>query len=87
MATHTLKAWPNFFEAVRKGIKTFEIRKNDRGFRVGDILNLNEYDPSRKTYSGNVLEMKVTYLLSDPHFGLQDGYVVMGIVPRSFHEF
>ncbi|MCX7610250.1 MAG: DUF3850 domain-containing protein [Ignavibacterium sp.] len=40
MAVHKLKIYPEFFKEVCSGKKTFEIRKNDRGFQVGDILLL-----------------------------------------------
>lgn len=42
---HELKIWPQFYQAVADGSKTFEIRKNDRGFQKGDIVFLKEYDP------------------------------------------
>ena len=37
---HELKTWPQFWPALCDGSKTFELRKNDRGFEVGDILIL-----------------------------------------------
>lgn len=40
MTKHTLKLNDRYFDAVANGIKTFEIRKDDRGFRVGDTLVL-----------------------------------------------
>lgn len=43
MAIHKLKIDSKYFDAVRKGFKTFEIRKNDRNFEVGDKLILQEY--------------------------------------------
>lgn len=43
---HPLKTWPNFFELIESGVKTFELRKNDRNYRAGDILFLQEWDPS-----------------------------------------
>ena len=43
---HELKIWPQYFERVRDGSKTFEIRKNDRGFQFGDEVVLREYDPT-----------------------------------------
>ncbi|HBD0694848.1 TPA: DUF3850 domain-containing protein, partial [Enterococcus faecalis] len=39
---HTLKIETEFFKAVKERRKTFEIRKNDRNFQVGDILILEE---------------------------------------------
>jgi len=41
---HEHKILPEFFEAVILGFKTFEIRKNDRDYKVGDIVFLNEME-------------------------------------------
>lgn len=85
---HQLKTWPPFFEAISDGRKTFEVRKNDRGFNAGDVLWLREYDPNadvygreERKYTGNEMRMLVTYVLSGEGFGVKDGYVVMGIKP------
>lgn len=43
---HELKIWPQYFCRVVDGSKTFEIRKNDRGFQPGDTVKLMEYDPT-----------------------------------------
>ena len=45
MVVHELKTWPYEFAAVRAGTKKYEIRKNDRNFKVGDGLLLNEWYP------------------------------------------
>lgn len=45
MKTHKLKTWPTYFQAVRSGKKTFEIRKNDRNYQVNDVLVLEEWKP------------------------------------------
>ena len=76
--THALKTWPEYFEEMREGRKKFEIRYNDRAFRVGDILLLREYLPTTKCYTGRELKAVVTYML-DFHVGLVDGYVGMSI--------
>jgi hypothetical protein len=41
---HKLKTWPPFFKDVLLRKKRFELRKNDRDFRVGDEVILVEYD-------------------------------------------
>jgi len=40
MQTHELKCWPTYFDAVARGEKTFEVRKNDRFFQQGDTVVL-----------------------------------------------
>jgi hypothetical protein len=42
---HELKTWTEFFQAVKSGAKTFEIRENDRDYKVGDVLWLREFLP------------------------------------------
>ncbi|WP_032470160.1 DUF3850 domain-containing protein [Vibrio metoecus] len=37
---HTLKIEPRYLDAVLSGLKTFEIRKNDRDYCVGDTFVL-----------------------------------------------
>lgn len=74
MKVHDIKIKPNFLADIVSGVKTFEIRKNDRGYKKGDILNLQEYENGE--YTGNELKVKVTYI---PDFYLPDNYVVMGI--------
>ena len=79
MTEHTLKTWPEFFDAVKDGRKTFEVRKNDRGYQTGDRLILEKYDPKNPTkyIHANALLVKVTYVLNG--FGLENGYVAMGL--------
>ena len=79
---HTLKCWPAYFEAIEHGIKTFDVRKNDRGvmgFAVGDTLTFEEWHPGAKEYTGNVSAgWRVCYVLRD-FPGIEPGYCVMGI--------
>lgn len=46
MKTHKLKTLPAYFDAVERGDKTFELRNNDRDFQAGDVLLLEEFDPT-----------------------------------------
>lgn len=77
--THELKCWPEYFLAVRDGRKPFEVRKNDRDFRTGDALILREWNPFRESYTGHRCNVDVTYVLHGGQFGIEKGYVVMGI--------
>jgi hypothetical protein len=76
---HELKLNSEYFPLVREGIKTFEIRKNDRDFRVGDILRLREWINSNENGdydSGGFIDAEVLYITN---FMQVDDYVVMAI--------
>ncbi len=77
-ATHVLKTWPQFFAAVADGRKAFEIRKNDRDFRVGDVLVVGEFDPDVQQFTGRSVRRIVTYITDFPP-ALIAGYVVLGL--------
>lgn len=62
---HKVKSWTWFFQAISKGDKLHDLRKNDRDFKVGDTLLLQEYDPVTGTYTGQELKVKITYITSN----------------------
>lgn len=82
---HELKILPEYFNAVISGEKTFEIRKNDRPFKKGDLLALNEYDGHY--YTGNSCVVYIDYILNDPKNEFcKSGYVVMSIKPCAVYR-
>lgn len=83
---HELKIWPTYFQAVRDGRKQFEVRKDDRGFQVGDDLLLKEFIPAdyyehgeKEEYTGEILHRKVSCILKGGKVGIKKGYVVLGL--------
>lgn len=76
---HQLKQASIYFEDVTLGIKPFEVRKNDRNFKIGDYLGLNELNPDGKE-TGRCALFRVTYILDNPEY-CKEGYVVLGIQP------
>lgn len=52
MVTHKLKIIQPFFDDVKNGIKKFELRENDRDFKVGDEVYLQEYDMVHHSFGG-----------------------------------
>lgn len=76
---HALKTLPEYFDAVIRGRKTFEIRLNDRDFHVGDYLALNEFYPVHG-YTGKSCMVQVDYILNNPDY-LQPGYVALAFKP------
>jgi len=75
---HDLKTIEPYFTDVLCGDKTFEIRKNDRGFKPFDVLILKEY--KRGEFTGREIRKKIGYVLEDAEqFGLKDGYVILAL--------
>lgn len=75
---HALRIFPQYFKCVKNGTKTFEIRKNDRDFHKGDILQLYEYDKAKGLYTGRVCAVTVLYVLKNCD-GLSKDYCIMSI--------
>lgn len=74
--THDLKILPEYFTAVCSGEKTFEVRKDDRPFQVGDTLKLHEINCGVLTQ--RVVTVEVTYILRHPEY-CKEGYCILGI--------
>lgn len=83
---HELKSWPKYFQAVRDGLKTFEIRKNDRNFKVGDELFLREWDPETEVYSGRTMSLYVPYIATHCQALPVSDIVVMSVLLMSTRE-
>lgn len=92
MTEHKLKCWPVYFDAIKRGDKTFEARFNDRGFQAGDIVVL------MRTYEGNEnhvepapvgsgrtalheLRFRIGWVLTGGKFGVMDGWCVFSLLP------
>ena len=75
---HRLKIMPEFFQAVVDGSKTFELRKDDRGYKVGDELVLCEWDG--QAFTGRECRCDISYILKE-YDGLNPDYAILGIVP------
>lgn len=74
---HALKILPEYFKVVGKE-KPFEVRKDDRGFQVGDTLWLQEWN-EENGYTGQDRKFTVSYILRGEQWGLMDGYCVLGL--------
>ncbi|MCT4420249.1 DUF3850 domain-containing protein [Leuconostoc falkenbergense] len=97
MKIHELKLDTFYFDDVKNRLKTFEIRKNDRDYQVGDLLSLSRFEDGKylKTKSGfysnkenglkaAILNEADTILMVVTYitdYEQKDGYVVMGIEP------
>lgn len=80
--THTIKIKESFADAIMNGDRTFEVRKNDRGYQKGDIVVFQAIEdtaslPLSIVHPINHNKYVITYVLSD--WGIEKGYVVFGI--------
>lgn len=78
MKVHELKTVNPFFENVWSGLKDFEVRKNDRDFKVGDRVKLVEFGEA-KNYTPRYILKDIKYILQGGQYGIADGYVVLGL--------
>ena len=76
---HEIKLLEDYCDAVLSGEKTFEVRKNDRGYQKGDHVSFTPVDRSYLKFYHPVSEKEyeITYVHSG--LGLENGYVVFGI--------
>lgn len=78
MKVHYLKTIPKYFREAARGNKPFEVRKNDRYFKVGDVVQLEEWLPEEKKYTGRSVCGVITYVLSERKY-CKKGFVILGI--------
>lgn len=79
---HKLKTIQPFYDEVIEGIKKFEVRLNDRDFKVGDQLRLLEFDVENQRVSGwGTPLLKIVYILDNPKY-CKDGFVIIGFEPQ-----
>lgn len=89
---HELKTLPSYFQAILDGTKTFELRRNDRDFKVGDTLLLKEWNIGEcdltgpepiiiqeQGYTGREIKKIIAYIFKGGKFGLHKNYVILGI--------
>lgn len=81
--THALKTVPPFFKDIVEGKKTFEVRKHDRLFKVGDRLLLQEFHGDK--YTGQEWNGEITYILDSSDY-CKKGFVIMGIREMNIHH-
>lgn len=80
MSEHELKCWPEFFDAVDRGEKTFEARKDDREFKLNDSILLREWSPVTESYTGREVRFRITYILRGTEH-VAPGFCIMAIQP------
>jgi hypothetical protein len=87
--THELKTLAVYFDAIARGEKNFEVRRDDRGFQKGDTLRLlrlydnGSYKDRAVEYKAgkpaHVLTRKISFILTGGQFGIEPGFVVLAL--------
>lgn len=80
--THELKTLPGYRDSIRCGAKTFEVRKDDRGYNSGDELHLIRHNGTCSVAASDgkcILRARIGYILVGGQFGIEPGYVVMAL--------
>lgn len=84
MTTHRLKVFIKYADAIMNGTKTFEVRKNDRGYEVGDkivfdvVTNEGYAVGAAARHPLNGKAYRIDYILDDFE-GLAQKYVAFAI--------
>jgi len=79
MKIYELKTANPYFIDILNGRKNFEVRFNDRDFKVGEFLLLREYSFNlTPSYSGKEILCEIIYILNNPKY-VKKGYIIMGI--------
>lgn len=74
---HSVKILPKYYRHLAYS-KKFELRKDDRDYQVGDILELQEYENG--VYTGRTSRYEICYILRNcPEYGLMEGYCILGL--------
>lgn len=91
ITTHHLKAWRETFEPILSGDRTFDLRLDDRAFKVGHLIEFQEWDPIAKRYTGRKITKTIAYMLyglseiiaRDPRWGLKQHYVILSLTKEN----
>ena len=76
---HELKILPEYYEDVYSRDKSFELRKKDRDYKVGDKVCLREWKPETG-YTGRKMTFRIRYIYEGTgEYGLEEGYCILGI--------
>lgn len=76
---HRLKTLPQYWDAVERGEKMFEVRRNDRAYQKGDAVELVRLDDRFQRFPDEtkILRFRIGYVLQGGQFGIEPGYCVL----------
>ena len=79
MESHTLKIEKKYFNEILRRVKSFEIRRNDRNFKAGDFLTLQEINDGK--YTGSTIECRIGFVCD---YAQKENYVVFSILDQMY---
>lgn len=86
MKLHELETKYEYLVEIALGNKTFELRKNDRDYQVGDLIHFIAIDIKQSDKLDNGLYIgqddlyKITYILKNvEQYGLDKDYCILAI--------
>lgn len=75
---HSIKITPKYLDAVVAGQKNAELRRNDRAYKVGDMLSLCEW--KHGSYTGREWAAVITHILPvNEVMPASEGWVMLSI--------
>ena len=76
---HEMMSYPEYFQATILKMNTHELRHNLPGitFQIGDTINLREFNPTVKSYTGRTAQLVITYISPSPTPWLVSGFTLM----------
>ena len=99
MKLHELKILHSYLIDITIGTKTFELRKNDRDYQVGDLIHFIDIKEDNTTSKNSMDECqiepyidesilyRITYVLKDVEkYGLDKDYCILAIKKLDIKE-
>ena len=76
--THKIKIHRTYASEHLRGVKYWELRKNDRDYKEGDFLNFTVVT-ERNNPTGMTYKRKITNVFHGGVYGLQEGFCILSI--------
>jgi len=81
---HKLKSFDPYFNAILRGDKRFEVRKNDRAFQKGDTVSFISVNKDGEQTGRKSSEYEIMFVLQGGQLGIEPGYCAFGINQKPF---
>ncbi len=72
---HYLDCETEYYQATEHGDKLFELRKNDKNFKLGDMVYLKEVVNGIET-GRTLLSKEITFIMYGNVHGIEKGYCI-----------